>query len=75
MELIKDNQNLILDKIDAYAVKLNLAQQENDDKWGTLGMYVWPNPIVFDTYSKEVEHMKTWYSQRMTWLHGALNNL
>ena len=71
----KANQNLILDKIDAYADKLNLAQQENDLKWGTLGTYVWPNPLVFDTYSEEVTHLKTWYSQRMNWLDGALNNL
>lgn len=28
----KANQNLILEKIDDYADKLNLAQQENDDK-------------------------------------------
>lgn len=71
----KANQNLIWDKIDAYANKLNLAQQENDAKWNTLGRYVWPNPMVFDTYSEEVEHLKTWYSQRMTWLDSALNNL
>jgi spore coat protein CotH len=71
----KGNQNLILDKIDAYADKLNLAQQENDAKWETLGKYVWPNPVVFDTYGEEVTHLKTWYSQRMTWLDSALNNL
>ena len=71
----KSNQILILDKIDDYAEKLNLAQQENDTKWKTLGNYVWPNPLVFDTYSEEVTHLKTWYSQRMDWLDGALNNL
>lgn len=71
----KANQNLILDKIDAYAAELNLAQQENDAKWETLGIYVWPNPIVFDTYGEEVMHLKTWYSQRMAWLDDAFNNL
>jgi hypothetical protein len=71
----KSNQNLILDKIDAYAVKLNLAQQENDTKWQTLGKYVWPNPIVFDTYAEEVTYLKTWYLQRMTWLDSAFNDL
>ena len=71
----KNNQNVIMNKIDAFAIKLNLAQQENDNKWETLGKYVWPNPVVFDTYTEEVAHLKTWYSQRMTWLDGALNNL
>jgi len=71
----KANQNLILEKIDDYADKLNLAQQENDDKWETLGIYVWPNPIWYNTYSEEITHLKTWYSKRMTWLEGALNDL
>jgi spore coat protein CotH len=71
----KDNQNVIMDKIDAYAEKLNFAQQENDAKWGTLGIYVWPNPLWFDTYSEEVFHLKDWYTRRMTWLDNALNNL
>jgi hypothetical protein len=64
-----------MDKIDAYADKLNLAQQENDAKWETLGKYVWPSPLVFNTYSEEVTHLKTWYSQVMTWLDNALNHL
>jgi hypothetical protein len=71
----KNNQNVIMDKIDAFAIKLNLAQQENDNKWETLGKYVWPNPVVFDTYTEEVAHLKTWYSQRMKWLDGAFKNL
>ena len=70
-----DNQSLILDKIDAYAIQLNLAQQQNQAKWGTIGTYVWPNPVVFDTYSKEISHMKAWYRQRMTWLNSEIKTL
>ena len=71
----KDNQEFILDKIDAYAEQLQWAQQENDDKWQTLGMYVWPNPVVFDTYQEEVDHMKAWYIDRMDWLEAAFDGL
>jgi hypothetical protein len=71
----KANQNLITDKIDAYADKLNLAQGQNDDKWETLGIYVWPNPVIFDTYGEEVNYLKSWYSQRMNWLDSAFNDL
>jgi hypothetical protein len=71
----KDNQQFILDKIDAYAEQLQWAQQENNDKWQTLGMYVWPNPVVFDTYQEEVDHMKSWYIDRMDWLEAAFDNL
>lgn len=71
----KQNQNVILDKIDEHAQRLDLAQQENDDKWGTIGIYVWPNPVVYDTYAKEVTHLKDWYTTRMSWLDTAINQL
>ncbi|MDA0795874.1 MAG: CotH kinase family protein [Proteobacteria bacterium] len=71
----KDNQAFILNKIDAYAQQLRWAQQENDDKWQTLGVYVWPNPVIFNTYQEEVDHMKYWYINRMDWLEAAFGNL
>ena len=67
----KRNQNLIIDKIDLYANYLNLAQKENDDKWDIIGNYAWPNPVVYDTYEEEVEHLKNWYIKRMNWLDTA----
>lgn len=71
----RSNQDAILDKIDQYAEKLKWAQQENDDKWHTLGTYVWPNPVVFNTYEGEVAHLKSWYIKRMNWLETAFYNL
>jgi spore coat protein CotH len=71
----KERQNLILDKIDTYANYLKWAQEENDKKWNTIGVYVWPNHLVLGTYEAEVNQLKTWYSQRMNWLGTAFNNL
>lgn len=71
----KNNQQYILDKIDSYAKKLQWAQQENDKKWQTLGVYVWPNPLVFNSYDEEVEHLKSWYIKRMVWLESAFSNM
>jgi len=71
----RDNQATMLEKIDTYATQLKWAQQENNDKWQTIGSYVWPNPVVYDTYQEEVDHMKDWYVQRMNWLDGALGDL
>ena len=71
----KDNQDFILEKIDTYAQQLQWAQQENDNKWQTLGIYIWPNPVIFDTYQEEVNHLKAWYVDRMTWLDNALTDL
>jgi len=69
------NQDLILDKIDFYANYLKLAQKENDDKWDVIGNYAWPNPVVYDTYEEEVEHLKNWYIKRMNWLDTAFMSL
>lgn len=71
----KNNQQLILDKMDVYAEQLKYSQLENDDVWGTIGNYVWPNPVVFGTYQEEVRHLKSWYSERMTWLENEFNNM
>lgn len=71
----RNNQDSILDKIDQHAERLQWAQQENDERWQTIGIYVWPNPVIYDTYDQEVEHMKNWYIERMNWLNEALNLL
>ncbi len=71
----KNDQALILAKVDELAQKLQLAQQQNDGLWQTIGRYVWPNPVVYDTYQEEVDHLKAWYSDRMTWLESALAGL
>lgn len=71
----KENENFILDKMDAHAHQLRWSQQENDLVWKTLGTHVWPNPVVYDTYEEEVDHLKKWYSQRMAWLDTAFKAL
>jgi hypothetical protein len=71
----RNNQNYILNKIDEHANNLKWAQQENDNKWQTIGIYVWPNSVVLNSYDEEVEHLKNWYVERMNWLDGAFAEL
>jgi len=71
----KENETYILDKMDFYANQLKWSQQENDMVWETLGIYVWPNPVVYNTYEEEVSHLKSWYSERMSWLDNAFSSL
>jgi len=71
----RSKQDFILAKMEAHAEKLKWAQQENDSKWKTIGVYVWPNPVVLDTYDAEVKHLKSWYVDRMDWLDNAYNGL
>ncbi len=69
------NEEHIIETIDAFAVKLNRSQYENDQIWHTLGTYIWPNPIWYETYGEEVNHLKNWISQRMNWLDEAYKEL
>ena len=62
----------LMDKIDMYAEYLDGEHQINYSIWETLGTYVWPNPIYFDTYTEEVAHLKTWLGARMDWMNNAL---
>ena len=71
----RSKQDFIIDKMEAHAESLKWAQQENDSKWKTIGVYVWPNPVVFSTYDAEVKHLKSWYVDRMNWLENAYNDL
>jgi len=68
----RSNEAHIMETIDAYAEKLDKSQYENDKVWHTFGVYVWPNPIWFETYKEEVDHLKIWISTRMDWLEANL---
>ena len=70
-----EHMDYILDTMDYYADYLSLAQAENNDKWNTIGVYVWPNPVIYNTYAGEVLHLKAWYIERMAWLDTAINGL
>ena len=69
------NKQYILDKIDEQAERLKWSQQENFSKWQILGVYVWPNPIVWDTYDEEVLYLKMWFEERMNWIQGNIGSI
>ena len=71
----KDNEDYIIQTINMYADKLKWAQEKNNEKWNTLGQYVWPNPVYYETYEEEIQHLKSWYLNRMEWLDSAFKNL
>lgn len=68
-----NNTDLLLELIDSHEKYLTLAQAKNYEKWQTLGTYVWPNPVFYDTHAEEVTHLKSWISNRMNWLNGQFN--
>ncbi len=54
--------------IDQNAVQIEEARVRNFERWDILGKYVWPNDFVGNTYEEELNHLKTWLTNRLTWL-------
>jgi hypothetical protein len=71
----KSKEDYLLQVIDDKASLLKWAQEENDARWDWYGNYVWPNPVVFNTHQEEVDHLKDWFVQRMSWLNNAFDSL
>lgn len=54
--------------IDRQAAALSFSQENNFSRWPVLGIYVWPNYFIGQTYQEEVDFFKEWLSARMLWL-------
>lgn len=65
--------NGIMRMVDRNAYAFDLLQQKNFTLWDILNVYVWPNRIVTGSYSGEVDAMKAWITERMTWMDNQLN--
>jgi hypothetical protein len=58
--------------IEALRWRLYRSQTENVRRWPILNTYVWPNAVVLGSYDKEVDYLKSWLNQRMTWMDRQL---
>ena len=43
----------------------------NFQKWQILGVYVWPNYYVGQTYDEEITWLKYWITDRLNWMDSA----
>lgn len=70
-------ESAILAKIDGYTATLEKsgAIKENFKIWAVLGIYVWPNNFIGNTFSDETNYVKNWVKNRLTWMDGAINGL
>ncbi len=58
--------------IDDTALLLNEAQVRNFNRWPVLGIYIWPNWFIAQTYQEEINWMKGWLSNRLTWMDSQI---
>ena len=55
-------------RIDALAAEVDEAQTRNFERWPVLGVYVWPNEYVGETYADEVDYLTGFVLDRAAWL-------
>ena len=58
--------------IDAQAQLLNQSQRLNFLRWPIMNQYVHQNPVVWGSYSAEVDNVKNYISNRITWMDKKL---
>jgi len=61
------NQSII-NTIDEQVAKLGPAVNRNFERWPVLDQYVWPNPIIHNSYANEISFYKQWILDRMSYL-------
>jgi hypothetical protein len=58
--------------IDSLATVLTEPAARNYTKWPILGVYVWPNNFVGDTFQEEIDYLKEWITGRLTWMDNNM---
>lgn len=62
----------IIARVDSVATLLDEAQARNFTRWPILGEKIFPNPYTGETYQEELDYLKNWTTQRLTWLDDNL---
>ncbi len=68
----KFHKDTLMNYIDSMANYLQDASSRNFTKWQTLGTYLWPNNFVGNTYSEEIDYLKTWLLARIDWMDANM---
>ncbi|MFN4145105.1 MAG: CotH kinase family protein [Runella sp.] len=54
---------------------LQEAQARNFARWPSLGQYVWPNRWWGNTHREEVNYLKDWIQQRLSWMDTHIKTI
>ena len=58
--------------IDSLANVLASPATRHYEKWPILGVYVWPNSFVGNTYQEEIDFLKSWINDRLIWMDANM---
>lgn len=62
----------LMNYIDSLGTILEEPAQRNYDRWPILGVYVWPNNFIGNTYQEELTYMKNWILARTAWMDANM---
>lgn len=73
------SDTVIIAYIDSMANALDSNSIRHYQRWPILGVYVWPNNFIGQTFQEEIDYLKTWLIQRLAWMDnnmfGSCNGL
>lgn len=73
------SNDYLMNYIDSLATILEQPAIRHYSRWPILGTYVWPNNFIGNTYQEEIDYLKTWVTNRLTWMDanmfGTCNDL
>ena len=62
-----------LDFIDKFHDQIDRSQELNYEIYQNLGEGMWNNnSAIFQTYDEDVEYLRSWLDERLTWMMGNL---
>jgi len=61
-----------MQRIEDHAALLEEPQVRNFQRWTILGVYVWPNWFIANTWREEIDWMKGWLTDRLMWMDGQI---
>lgn len=62
----------LIQYIDSMATTLTEPAVRNFNRWPILGVYVWPNNFIGNTYQEEITYMKNWILARTAWMDANM---
>lgn len=62
----------ILVFIDEMELYLEQAADRNFSRWQILGNYVWPNNFVGESYTEEMDYLRAWTTERLSWVDANM---
>jgi hypothetical protein len=66
------SDSTLIHYVDSLATFLTEPAVRNYNRWPILGVYVWPNNYIGNTYQEEITYMKNWILARTAWMDANM---